>query len=231
MSLSGQDIGAIFKYPLQDPQWFSKLILQGAILTFLSFLFIGLPFLMGFTLMITKRAIENNSTLPDWSDWGEYWRLGWRMIATQFLYMLPLLALWFLVVIFFVISTALVSYDDAFAVMMLPSTILFFVSYLVTFLYSLVLGWLMQPTYSALLAVGAPIKACFRFKDLVWPYIKANVGNIILGALLVYLAGMIASVGMFFLFVGYFFTFPYALAIMGYVHGLIYRQSPIQYKA
>lgn len=231
MTFTGQDIAAIFKYPIQDPQWFSKLILQGAVLSFLCFFLVGIPFLMGFILMITKRSIENNTTLPDWSDWGMYWRLGWRGIATQFLYMLPLLIMWFFVVMFFIAAIALTSYDESFGILMIPNGILYLVAYLVTFLYSLALSFFVQPTYSALLAVGAPIRACFRFKEFIWPYTKANIANLLLGLLLIYLASMIASFGMFFFFIGYFFTFPYALAITGYIHGLIYRQSPIQYKA
>lgn len=231
MLLSGQNIEDVFTHPFKDKDWFFKLFLQGAVLMLLSFFLIGIPFLLGFLITMTKRAIANDSKLPDWSDWGQYWRLGWRTMAVQFLYMLPLLLLWCVVLLFFGASIALTSYDDHFAVLTLVSSLFFFVTYLLTFLYSLTMGWVVYPVYMALLAVGAPIKDCFRIKAYVWPYIKANIGNIILGALLIYLAGMIASLGIFFLFVGYLFTLPYALAIMANVHGLIYRQSPIKYKA
>lgn len=228
MTLTSQDLTTVLKAPFQDKQWGVNLVLQGAVLTFFSFLIIGLPFLSGFIVAITRNAINGDHTLPNW-QLGQYFKDGLKLFAVGIIYLLPMWIAWFIVILLFVVSILLTEQDDVFAFLTIISSIVMMALYAVTFLYSLALA-LVQPVYMPLLAIGAPFRACFQFKEYIWPFIKQNIGNILLGLLFSYLAGLIASVGMIFFFVGYFFTFPYALAVIGNVHGLVYRQSALQYK-
>lgn len=228
MTLNAQDLSTVLKAPFQDKQWGVNLVLQGAVLTFFSFFLIGIPFLSGFILAITRNAIKGDTTLPNW-QLGQYFTDGMKMLAAGIVYLLPIWAAWFVVGILFIVSILLTEQDDVFAFLTIISAVLMMALYALTFLYSLALMFV-QPAYIPLLALGAPFKACFQFKGYIWPYIKQNIANILLGILFSYLAGMIASIGMVFLFVGYFFTFPYALAVIGNIHGLVYRRSALQYK-
>lgn len=231
VTLGGEDFAAILKYPFLDKQWFSKLVLQGALLLFLSFFLVGIPFLAGFTIAITRRTIENKTNLPDWSEWGLFWRDGWKVIAINFVYMIPALVLLFGALLFFGISIGLTEVDNDFAILMVPTGIILFLVYFLVLIYELVIGWLVYPTIVPLIALNAPIKAGLRVKQYVWPYLKSNIGNLLLGLLIGYLVTIIASFGMFFLFIGYLFTMPYAFAVIAHINGLIYRKSPIQYSA
>lgn len=228
MTLTGQDLSTVLKAPFQDKNWGVNLVLQGAVLIFFSFFIVGLPFLAGFMLAITRRTIQGNSTLPNW-ELGQYFKDGLKMLGVGMAYLLPIWAAWFMVAMLFFVSVLLTEQDDVFAFLTFISAIFMFALYALTFFYALIMMFV-QPAYIPLLAVGAPMSACFQFKGYIWPYIKHNIGNILLGILFSYLAGMIAAVGMIFLFVGYFFTFPYALAVIANIHGLVYRQSGIQYK-
>lgn len=228
MTLTSQDLTTVLKAPFQDKQWGVNLVLQGAVLTFFSFFIIGLPFLSGFMLAITRNAIKGDHTLPNW-QLGQYFKDGIKMFAVGLVYLLPVIAAWFVVLMIFVGSVLLAEQDDLFAILTIISSILMVAMYAFTFLYSLALTFVQQ-AYLPLLALGAPFKTCFQLKGYIWPFVKQNIANILLGILFSYLAGLIASVGMVFLFVGYFFTFPYALAVIANVHGLVYRRSALQYK-
>ncbi len=228
MTLSGQDFSNVLKAPFQDKQWGVNLILQGALLLFLSFFIIGVPFLTGFMLAITRRTINNDPTLPNW-EWGRYFKDGMKMLGVGIVYIAPLLAAWIGVFVLFFVSVLLVNQNDVFAVLTFVSALLMMGMYVLNFLFVIFMMFVQQ-AYVPLVAIGAPLRECFQFKTYIWPYLKHNIGNILLGILLGYLAGIIASVGMVFLFVGYFFTFPYAIAVMANVYGLVYRQSVIQYK-
>ncbi len=231
MLLAGQKIEDILKYPFQDKQWFSKLFLQGALLLLLSFFIVGLPFLMGFFICLIRRSIDGQSSLPNWSEWGSYWRRGLRALVVQFVYVAPLLVLWLVMVLLFVGSIILSDYREAMAGLAIVGVFFMFITYAVTFLYAMALSWFIQPAFLPLIALDVPLKNCWRLKSYIWPYIKANLGNIILSLLLGYLASMIASLGLFIFFIGYFFTMPYALAVLAHVNGLIYRASPIKYQS
>ncbi|MBI2415364.1 MAG: hypothetical protein HYV33_01740 [Candidatus Kerfeldbacteria bacterium] len=63
MSLSSADFSEIIHYPWRDPNWFSKLCGQGAVLLGLSFFIIGLPFLIGYGVRCTQLAIEQKPLL------------------------------------------------------------------------------------------------------------------------------------------------------------------------
>ncbi len=227
MAITGQQFNEIIKYPFQDPQWFSRLCLQGAVLMLLSFMFIGIPFAIGYMIRCIQKGISGEQTLPDWSEWGTYWKLGWKAFAVNITYMVPLFALWAVAGIVVLIIVLLVNANSDLEPLAALAVLVGILTYGVTMIYSLAM-WFFQPALFTAVAVGKTFSESIRFK-MIWPYIKANIGNIIIGIAIVYLAGMVASFGMFVFFIGLFFTMGYSYAVSGYTYGSIYRHSSVKF--
>lgn len=227
MAISGQQFSEIMKYPFQDKQWFSKLCLQGAALVLVSFTLIGIPFAIGYMIRCIQKGIEGDQTLPDWNEWGTYWKLGWKAFAVNLVYMAPLIALWGLIGVCILIIVLIVNAEPNLEALSALAVIAGIVGYGITMLYSLIM-WFFQPALFTAVAVGKSFSEAIRFK-LIWPYVKANVVTILIGIAIVYLAGMIASAGMFIFFIGILFTMGYSYAVSGYTYGSIYRHSLVKF--
>lgn len=227
-SLSGADFNRILAYPLKDNDWFVKLCLQGAVLFLLAFTIIGAPLFIGFLLAFVRKGINGEDTLPDWSEWAQYWKDGWRLFAVNLAYLSPVLFVWMVVAFSYIISIALIAVDDEFAPLLFICVLLSIGGYALTIVFSVVM-WFIGPAVQPLVALGVPIKQCLNLKGYIWPYIKVNIIGIILSVIITYLAGLIASLGMFMLFIGLFLTYPYAIAVAGYSIGSVYRLSPIKH--
>lgn len=227
MAFSSHDFNEVIRYPFLDDQWFSKLCLQGAVLFLLSMFFIGIPFMAGWNIALIKAGIDGKKQLPGWDQWGEYWRLGWRAFAVGIVYAVPIIAaclfLFVPAIILFIVAEES-SQLEAVAVI---GVLLMGIGVMFVMAYSLAL-YIVQPAYLTALAVGLPVRTAINIK-IMWRYIQPNIAAIIITLGVAYLAGMMASVGMFIFFIGYFFTFPYAVAVTGYAYGIVYRNSTVKF--
>lgn len=227
MAITGQQFNEIMKYPFQDEQWFSRLCLQGAVLMLLSFTLIGIPFAIGYMIRCIQKGIAGDQTLPDWSEWGTYWKLGWKAFAVNIVYMAPLIALWILIGVLIVIIALIVNAQPDLEALSALAVIAGLIGYGISMIYSLIM-WFFQPALFTAVAVGKSFTEAIRFKN-IWPYVKANIVAILIGIAIVYLAGMVASAGMFVFFIGLFFTMGYSYAVSGYTYGSIYRHSSVKF--
>lgn len=229
--MSSNDFNAILKYPFSGQQWFVRICLQGAVLMLLCPFLIGIPFLNGFVLSITKKGIDGATDYPTWSDWGTYWRIGWKALAVNFVYMIPIFAVfltYFAIVLIPIIIGQSTGAEEVAAIGGIFGAIGMVGLYLMMFVYMIFFA-LVQMATAPLLAQDLPMSSAFQFKHYIFPYIKANIVNMILAWLLSYLAGLVANVGMLFFFIGLFLTMPLAFALVAYANGLIYRLSTIKY--
>lgn len=232
MSISTQDFNEIIKYPFQDKQWFSKLIVQGFVLFLLCFVFfIGIPFLTGFMVVCAQKALKKDPTLPGWDEWGTYWRLGWKALAVNLVYALPIIIPSMFMVIgviaFTLFAESQTQNDPLLAGGFTLGIGLFFLFYAFLMIYFLAL-YIIQPIYMGIIAAGGTVRDGLSLKSKIWPFLKVNVGSTLICLGIVYLVGMVSSMGMLILFIGYFFTYPYALAVSGYSYGVLYRNSSVK---
>lgn len=226
--ITSQHFSEIMHYPLQDSKWFSRLCLQGAALIGLCYIFIGIPFLVGFMIRCIQKGIDQESTLPDWSEWGLYWKLGWKGLVVTFVYAIPLMFVWsiigtIIIGLLFVINSS--NNADILGLIIFLAALF---GYFISMLYVLVL-WIFQPAYYTAIAVGRPIRECISV-TMMWKYIKANFITIIVMLAIGYLASMLGSLGMLVFFVGLFFTIGYGIAVMGYATGVVYRLSALKFE-
>lgn len=197
---------------------------------FLSGFLIGLPFFVGFMMSFTRRGIDGSTDYPNW-EWGVYWRRGWKALAINLVYYVPLLALFF--TYFAIVAVPLLigeasGVDELAAVSALFGMFGMIILYACMFVYAIFFA-IVQMATAPVVALDLPVSAGFQFKHYIWPYLKANVVNLVLAWLIGYLAGLVSMVGMIFLFVGMFLTMPLALAITAYANGVVYRNSSVKY--
>lgn len=227
MAITSQQFNEIIKYPFQDPQWFSRMCLQGAVLMLLSFMFIGIPFAIGYMIRCIQKGIAGDQTLPDWSEWGTFWKLGWKAFAVNIVYMAPVFAIWILVGLCVLVIALVANANSDLEPLAGVAVLLGIVAYGITMVYSLLM-MLVQPALFTAAAVGKTFSETIHPK-MIWPYIKANIANILIGIAIIYLTSMIASFGMFIFFIGIFFTIGYSYAVSGYTYGSIYRHSSVKF--
>lgn len=230
MTLSGNDFTAILKYPWSGKNWFVNICLQGAVLMLLCPFLLGIPFFTGFVISLTRQGIAGSQDYPTW-EWGTYWQRGWKALVINFVYYIPLLAIlltYFAVVLIPLLIGEASGVDELVALSALFGMFGMIILYVCLFAYAIFFA-IVQIATAPLVALDLPLAAAFQFKQYIWPYLKANVVNLLLAWLISYLAGLVAMVGIVFFFIGIFLTLPLAIAITAYAHGVIYRISPVKY--
>lgn len=222
MAFDGDDFGDVLKYPFQDPQWFSKLCLQGAVLLLLSSFLVGIPFMTGYMIRCTQKAINGEDTLPGWDEWGEFWRLGWKAIAVNTVYALPMIGLGVVLGIGFIVAGT--TGEEAALGAAIIGLLVF---YGVVGIYSIAMIFVQSAANTAV-ALDRSFSECLEIKERLWPYIKDNFGSIFLALISTWVAGMLAYLGFFIFFIGFLFTFNYMTTAVGYSTGLVYKKSKVK---
>ena len=87
------DVGKAFSLLFADRRWLEKWLF-GALLHIAAVLIIGIPFLLGYFLEVTRRAIkEETFELPEWQEWGIYFGQGLVFFIILLVYLLPVILL------------------------------------------------------------------------------------------------------------------------------------------
>ena len=93
------DVSTAVTFVKDDERWPGKLVIA-AVLVFFSFLLIPIPFLVGYSLEVSRRVMNGDpEALPEWNDWGKLFMDGLYVMIAQFVYTLPF---WILACIGFV---------------------------------------------------------------------------------------------------------------------------------
>ncbi|MCI0596863.1 MAG: DUF4013 domain-containing protein [candidate division Zixibacteria bacterium] len=85
------DVGKAFSLLFADKRWLEKWLL-GALLHIAAVLIIGIPFLLGYLLEVTRRALkEETFELPEWQEWGIFFGQGLIYFIILLVYLLPVI--------------------------------------------------------------------------------------------------------------------------------------------
>ena len=79
------DIMTAIKYPLKDKQWWLKCLICFG----LSLVLIGLPAVIGYTMLCARKVAQGDEVLPEFGDFGTLYVDGLRFMLTGFAYALP----------------------------------------------------------------------------------------------------------------------------------------------
>jgi len=213
------DIGKAFTFVFEDDDWVVKVLIAIGILVagiVLSWLIIpgilaGL-LLSGYALEITRRVIRGDATvLPAWDDWGQLLIDGLQVAIIGIVYALPI------IIVSFCVGAPLgwMTENSEAASAFFSAALGCF-----NFLWAIVLS-LVLPAAIARFATEGELASAFQFGDVL-ALVRDNLGTYVLTAVMVWVAGIIAGLGMLLCFVGFFFTAVYAQMVNGYLYGQAY---------
>lgn len=225
------DIGKSLTYVTEDPRWVSKLLIA-LVVSFFSFLFFPIFFLLGYAVAITRNVKDGAATpLPEWEDWGKLFMDGLYVFIAQFVYTLPFIIL---ICIATVATGGLGAVadsggnPDAIAALLGTTGILIMC---LGFLYVIALVFISPAIIIQYVLTGDDFGACFRFGEVLG-IARDSIGDILMvilvtmgvGFAVSIVAGVLAIIPCIgqiaALLIGLVMS-PYLTAVSGHLYGQI----------
>ena len=192
-STSSLQVGRAFSFMFEDKNWLMKFIL-GAVFNLLTLVLVGIPFVLGYLLELTKNSSEGKELpLPEWDKLGDKFVRGLIYLVILIIYSIPGMILSFIPCVKFCFGP----------------------------LYFLALAF-MLPYITVKYAQTGSFEDVFRFNEL-FDFVKNNISNLIIVVLLSIALQIIASFGILALVVGILFTIFWADLGIFYLYGQVYR--------
>ncbi|OQA38382.1 MAG: hypothetical protein BWY52_03278 [Chloroflexi bacterium ADurb.Bin325] len=226
------DFGKAFTYVFEDPDWLRKLgigtllMLVGILFSWLIIGLIPLIIVTGYTLVVMRNVSNGDARpLPEWEDWGGLFVLGLKLFVALFIWLLPAFIIMVPIMIGSVLAGGSGGDSSAGAATAFASMLTICGSCLMI-LWSLIVA-LFEPAIYVRIAHTERISSAFEFARL-WSFTRRNLGDIIIAILLVWLAGIIASIvgmlGFVALLVGALITIPGAMVWQYLVQSHLFGQ-------
>lgn len=215
------DFAKPFSYVFDDPRWPQKVGI-GGLFYLASFVIAGWFWLLGYAAQTVRNVIAGAAyPLPEWEDLGGFFNEGARLIGVILLWTVPFLIV---AMIIAVPAIALDFVDDQITApvefVALPVMACFG-----CLLVPLWLAWVLILPVSLLFAiVEQRFGAAFELRRIV-RFIRDNVGNYLIGMLVLIVARLIGAAGFGVLCIGIIFTGFWALLITAHALAQVYRTA------
>jgi hypothetical protein len=209
------DIGSSFSYMFQDKDWIKKILIGGVvgIIPILNFAAIG------YVIQIIRNVREGQTLpLPEWDEFGKYFMDGLWIFLIFLVWSIPII----LVACLQGVGTAVIAEANEQAANAYGIVSACFTCLIV--LWSLVIA-AVGPAIMVRFAEVGEFMVGFQFSEILG-IIRANVGNYIIVILLIWLAGLIASLGVILCVVGVIFTQFWSYLVAGNLMGQLAAQQP-----
>ena len=209
------DIGKSFTYLFDDENWVTK-ILIGALFVLLSFIVIGIPFVLGYVVETLKNVMDGKPRpLPDWADLGPIFAKGLMLFLILLIYSLPIISVSCLTWMGGIIAEESEAVGAFLACMNCLSVLWGFLVAVVT------------PAATIRYAITGEFISGFQFGE-IFNFIANNLANYIIAFLLTLVANFIGGSGLILCGVGVLFTGLWALLVQAHLFGQVYRASQTQ---
>ena len=190
------NIGRAFSFMFEDKGWLGKIVI-GGLFCLLSLVVVGIPFVLGYMLEMTKRSSENKEIpLPEWDNLGDKFIRGLVYFIILLIYCLPGLILY------------LIPCVGSFCLEPLWCLVVLFVAPYITVKYSLT----------------GNFGDAFQFNEII-NFIKLNFTNVFVVVLLSIALSVISHFGVLLLVVGMFFAWFWAILGISYLYGQLYSAA------
>ena len=200
------DYGAAFTFINKDENWISKAIMAAVFVLLLPFLGLGSLLLMGWTIAIARRVINSDAELlPDWSELGQIFIDGLKMLVVFFIWAIPA---YLLGGIGALINSDVVSICVG----------------LIGFLYAILLV-LLVPAVIGQLAAGASFGQVLNPANSSRLLMAKLPETVIVTALYLIGISLAFTFGLLLCGIGIFATLPYAYGVIGHLAGQLYGEA------
>jgi len=198
-------VGEAFGWAFRDPSWLGKILVQGLILIIP---IVGWIATAGWGMMAFENARSGRNELP---PAGFHLERGIAIFGVWFIYFIVLnIPAWILDGIGRATNTAINNVTNNYNYTNYYSSPFSGLGSLWSFLVGLLLDFLLPSliimTFHSGFAGGLDVAR-------VWRYATGNLNNSIIGGLIVFVAGIIAGLGLIACCIGFFFTAVYAFTI------------------
>jgi len=211
-----KDLGRAFSFVFKDPRWVSKLVIAAAFMI-LSLLIVGIFVLVGYFIEMTQRVMRREEyPLPEWTDIGVKFVLGFKFVIAYVVYLLPILLL-VIPIIGVSIASAIAEQPDMMAAFV---TVYIFGFTLLVIPYTLALT-LLLPIITYRFAEEGKISDALDIGGVIRDF-RGNWENTLIVALIAMAIESFAAIGLLVLVIGIFFTIFYAYAVSHYLYGALY---------
>ncbi|MCL6648375.1 MAG: DUF4013 domain-containing protein [Chloroflexi bacterium] len=206
------NVGKAFSYVFEDREWLSKLLF-GALFQLLSLVLIGIPFVVGYSLEIVRNVHRGDpNPLPAWTNLGEKFVDGLKLVVAVLIYALPLFLLICCSTLFQQIAAQGGQSGEVRAVAGIAVAFSLLLS-CVQFLYALLLQLLMPAIYLQY-ARTSSIPGALRVGEVI-AVIRRVPGPVVLTFL---------SLGVIVCLIGVFVTSIYAAYVNAHLYGQVWRE-------
>lgn len=181
------DIGKAFGFVFEDEEWIKKILLGALIMLIPIF---GQFALMGYAIAIIRNVkADSTRPLPAWDNLGEYFTDGLKSWVAALVYALPILILICPIVLVGMLPVLGGENKDVVTILASISGVVSMGLGCLIALYGIPLALLM-PVVQIRYAETSEIEPCLRFGEM-FRFLFANVGNVIISQVLLWVAGMI----------------------------------------
>jgi hypothetical protein len=208
------DVGSSFSYMFQDEGWIKKILIGGVvgIIPIVNFAAIG------YMIQIIRNVREGQALpLPEWDEFGKYFMDGLWVFLIFLVWSIPII----LIACLQGVGTAAIAEANEQAANAYGIISACFTCLIV--LWGLVIA-AVSPAIMVRFAEVGEFMVGFQFSE-IFSIIRANVGNYIIVILLMWLAGLIASLGVILCVVGVIFTQFWSYLVAGNLIGQLAVQS------
>ena len=212
-----------FAFVFEDARWINK-VLIGGLFQLLSFLLVGIPFLLGYLAKLVRNVIAGATLpLPEWDDLGEMFNEGLRLVAVGFVYTLPFFVLAMTMMVPAIIISAAGQhhggdYDPSGGMVACVWCLIFPLG----LAYAL---WL--PAAFMYAIVEERFGAAFDF-GRIWSFISNNIGNYLLAIVVMFVARFASNFGLILFCIGVVFTIFWATCVMFYAFAQTWRLATVK---
>ena len=201
------DIGSSFTYMFQDKDWIKKILIGGVV----GFIPIVNFAAIGYMIQIIRNVREGQALpLPEWDEFGKYFVDGLWIFLIFLVWSIPII----IVACLYGIGAAAVGdsgdLQGAYGVVSTCFSCLMVLWGFVIFAAS--------PSIMIRFAESGQFNAGFQFGE-IFSFISNNVGNYIIVIVLIWVAGLIASLGVILCVIGVIFTQFWSYLVAGNLMG------------
>jgi hypothetical protein len=212
------EFGKAFGYVFEDEDWIKK-VLIGGLFALLSFLLVGIPFVLGYVVETIRNIIEGQPRpLPEWDNLGEKFMSGLMLCIILIIYSIPSILFSCVSGIGPVIAETVGGDPDAMAGLV---TGLSLCGSCLQILWSVVLVVVMPVVYLKY-TLTRQLGSAFSFGEFL-PFIQTDVGAYILAIVMTVVAGIVGGLGLIACGIGIIFTQFYAQLVIAAIYAQLYQ--------
>lgn len=211
------NVGKAFSFVFEDENWVTK-VLIGGVVSLIPI--IGQILAYGYGIELMRNVMRGEARpLPEWDDWGGKLVNGIMYTIIGIVYALPLI----LLISCFGVLMSMASGPEAGEAMSAVASIGGICLGGFSMIYGTFIALMLPPALGRYLETGE-LGAAFRFGE-VWALLRDNIGGWLIALVLAWLASLVASFGIILCGVGILFTGFWAVLVMTYLWGDVYREA------